>query len=98
MISELIASHGKFNFLMSDGEHLIAYGHDRLHYLEQSGSDSRDGAPAGSALVATEPLSENENWTLFEPGELRIYRAGRIQARILTEPAAQVVDQETRAA
>ena len=84
MVSELVASHGKFNFLMSDGEHLIAYGHDRLHYLERS------GAPADSAMIATEPLPGNEGWVSFEPGELRIYRFGRIAERILTRPSGRM--------
>ncbi|GAO37655.1 glutamine amidotransferase [Sulfuricella sp. T08] len=92
MISELIASHGKFNFLMSDGEHLIAYGHDRLHYLEQRDSYPQDGTPADSAMIATEPLSGNKNWTAFEAGELRIYRFGRVVWRILTRPSNQISD------
>jgi len=94
MISELIASHGKFNFLMSDGEHLIAYGHDRLHYLEQRESDSRDGASVDSAMIATEPLPGDGSWIAFEPGELRIYRLGRIVGRILTRPSGQIVELE----
>ena len=84
MASELIAAHGKFNFLMSDGEYLIAYGHDRLHYLEQSGTNNPDGTPADSAMIATEPLHGNGSWMLFEPGELRVYRFGRMAGRILT--------------
>ena len=94
MISELIASHGKFNFLMSDGEHLIAYGHDRLHYLEQRESDSQDGASVDSAMIATEPLPGDGSWIAFEPGELRIYRLGRIVGRILTRPSGQIVELE----
>lgn len=76
-ISEAIARLGQFNFLLSDGEHLIAYGHDRLHYLE-----SADGV----ALIATEPLSQHASWTPFAAGELRIYRDGRriLLPRILT--------------
>jgi glutamine amidotransferase len=70
--SELIASHGKFNFLMSDGDYLIAYGHDRLHYLE------RQNADAASVMIATEPLSAGASWIPFAPGELRIYHAGRL--------------------
>ena len=84
MVSELVAAHGKFNFLMSDGEYLIAYGHDRLHYLER-GSDTTD-----SAMIATEPLPGHDGWTLFEPGELRIYRSGRIAGRILTRPSGRI--------
>lgn len=85
IISELIASHGKFNFLMSDGERLIAYGHDRLHYLD------RGGPPAGIALVATEPLCGG-GWIPFERGELRIYRYGRLAERILTCPSGQLLE------
>lgn len=79
-ISELIAGHGKFNFLLSDGEHLIAYGHDRLHRLE-----SHDGG-VDFAIVATEPLGSGAGWTAFEAGELRIYRAGTPVGRISTNP------------
>lgn len=78
--SELVASHGKFNFLMSEGEHLIAFGHDRLHYLEQE-----DGT-VNSAMIATEPLAGNTNWIGFEPGELRIYRLGKLAGRLITRP------------
>jgi predicted glutamine amidotransferase len=79
-VSELIALRGQFNFLMSDGEHLIAYGHDRLHYLETV------GGPLDVALIATEPLSGHGGWTLFAPGELRIYRSGALVERMLTHP------------
>ncbi|PIX96627.1 MAG: hypothetical protein COZ24_09555 [Hydrogenophilales bacterium CG_4_10_14_3_um_filter_63_21] len=78
-VSELIALHGQFNFLMSDGEHLIAHGHDRLHYQETS-AGSLD-----AVLIATEPMSSPGDWTPFVPGELRIYRAGRLLGRILTQ-------------
>jgi len=79
-ISERIAGHGKFNFLLSDGEHLIAYGHDHLHYLE-----SRDDG-VDLALVATEPLGNADGWMPFEAGELRIYHAGVPLGRISTQP------------
>ncbi len=70
--SEMIASHGKFNFLMSDGDYLIAYGHDRLHYLE------RCAAATASVMIATDPLNAGEGWVPFAAGELRIYHAGRL--------------------
>jgi glutamine amidotransferase len=78
--SEQIAWRGQFNFLMSDGESLIAYGHDRLHYLETA------GGPCDAVLVSTEPLSGHGAWKPFVPGELRIYRAGAQVGRILTRP------------
>ncbi len=79
-ISELIALGGKFNFLLSDGAYLIAFGHDRLHYLETA------GAVPAVALVATEPLTDQGGWTAFAPGELRIYRAGVLVERLRTRP------------
>lgn len=88
-ISELVASHGKFNFLMSDGEHLIAYGHDRLHYLERHGRDPQEMEwPEDTALVATHPLGGEESWIAFERGELRLYRLGTLIGRILTDPCS----------
>jgi len=65
-----IAAYGRFNFLISDGEHLIAYGHDRLHSLQRRGSD------LVMTLLATEPLTDDERWEAFRPGELRVFRHG----------------------
>ncbi len=68
--SALIAGFGKFNFLLTDGEYLIAYGHDRLHYQELSGQAGHQ------VLIATEPLAGSAGWLPFKPGEMRIYRDG----------------------
>jgi glutamine amidotransferase len=68
-----IASLGKFNFLLSDGEVLVAFGHDRLHYL--------DNVDDGLALVATEPITPAP-WQPFARGELRVYKAGQLALRL----------------
>lgn len=74
-IARTLAAYGRFNFLMSDGTHLLCYGHDRLH--------SYTGKDVGSAtIIATEPLSAAREWERFEPGELRVYRAGREITRL----------------
>jgi len=97
VVSGLVAKLGKFNFLMSDGEHLIAYGHDRLHYLERSSSDQPDGSldTANNVLIATEPLDINEKWTAFEPGELRVYRSGKLIGRVMTQPIHPPIPKNT---
>lgn len=88
-VSELIASSGKFNFLMSDGEHLIAYGHDRLHYAERGAQDAPTAGEMGLVtIIATEPLTMEDSWHAFEPGELRVYRAGRLAGQVRTRPRA----------
>ena len=72
---------------MSDGEHLIAYGHDRLHYLERHGGDGREmERPEDTAMVATQPLDDDAGWMAFNRGELRLYRLGALIGRILTDP------------
>lgn len=86
--AEMLASHGRFNFLMSDGVHLIAYGHDRLHSLTNTRDAFRLDATTDTAVIATEPLTEDPGWIAFEPGELRVYRAGRRIARFITHPRA----------
>lgn len=87
-VSELIASSGKFNFLLSDGEYLIAYGHDRLHYTEPRPHDGPAAGDMGLVMIATEPLAAGDSWRAFEPGELRVYRAGRLAGRQKTRPHA----------
>jgi glutamine amidotransferase len=86
--AEMLASHGRFNFLMSDGVHLIAYGHDRLHSLADTRATFWLDAATETAVIATEPLTEGPGWLAFEPGELRVYRAGRQIAHFITHPRA----------
>ncbi|MHB0989676.1 MAG: class II glutamine amidotransferase [Burkholderiales bacterium] len=84
-VAETIASYGQFNFLLSDGDYLIAYAHDRLHYLErQDRNANRDAVDV--ALIATEPLASCMPWLPFESGELRIYRQGRLVGDRKTHP------------
>lgn len=72
-LSEKISVLGKFNFLLSDGQILIAYGHDRLHHLDVADVQGR------GSMVATEPLTADD-WRPFAPGELRVYRDGILLA------------------
>lgn len=71
-----IAALGKFNFLLSDGCVLIAYGHDRLHHSER---------PGALVLVATEAL-DGGDWRAFAPGELRVYGDGVLLASHAAAP------------
>ncbi|MBL0123775.1 MAG: class II glutamine amidotransferase [Betaproteobacteria bacterium] len=72
-IAGIIAAAGKFNFLLSDGRVLIAYGDDRLHYREESDEHG------SLALVATEPLTDDA-WHAFSPRQLRVYQDGKLLA------------------
>lgn len=86
--STAIAAYGQFNFLMSDGEHLIAYGHDRLHSQQRMEGDVR------SVVVASVPLTHDESWGAFAPGELRVYRGGQLLGRWcagMTKPCPRAI-------
>lgn len=81
-LSESIAAYGQFNFLMSDGRYLIAYGHDRLYTLRRH----HDGRH--SALLASEPLTDDEPWKALRAGELHVYQDGQLLGSLQTTPKA----------
>ncbi len=90
-LAEQIARHGRFNFLMCDGEALYAHGSTRLHWVRRAHPfptahlvdhdleldlSVANGPGDRMVLIATEPLTRNEAWTPFEPGELQVFVDG----------------------
>lgn len=86
-----IASHGTFNLMLSDGSALYAHCSTHLHYLvrqypfaraELSDDDiSVDFSTVTTrddriAIIVTEPLTTNETWHAFQPGELKVFIDG----------------------
>ncbi len=86
------AAHGTFNVLLSNGQALWAHGSTKLYALERRHPFST-GTLADEdlsidfaahttpqdrvAVVATEPLTRNEDWQPFAAGELRVFQHGR---------------------
>jgi len=92
-----ITDHGVFNFLMSNGQALFAHCSTRLHYLvrrwpfstahlvdeDLSIDFAKYTTPEDRvAVIATQPLTDNEIWTSFEPGELIMFQCGDVAARM----------------
>ncbi|MEA3395679.1 MAG: class II glutamine amidotransferase [Pseudomonadota bacterium] len=86
-----IAKHGTFNFLLSNGEALWAHASTQLwHVVRQhpfgsatlrdedlSVNFAEHAAPGDRvAVVVTAPLTTDEVWTPFAPGELRVFVDG----------------------
>jgi glutamine amidotransferase len=86
-----IAAHGTFNFMLSNGEALWAHCSTRLHSLVrqhpfrearlQDDDLTVNFADLTSptdrvAVVVTEPLTSDESWDAFAPGELRVFVGG----------------------
>ena len=86
-----VAAHGTFNALLSNGEALWAHGSSRLFHIVRRHPFARatlqdedltidfseHTTPADRvAIVVTEPLTEDETWTPFAPGTLRVFVGG----------------------
>jgi glutamine amidotransferase len=86
-----IAQHGPFNFLLSNGVALWAHCSTNLFYVERkhpfahaqlkdedlSVDFARNTTPNDKvAVVVTAPLTVNEEWTPFRPGELKVFEDG----------------------
>jgi glutamine amidotransferase len=88
-----LARHGTFNLLLSNGQALWAHCTTQLHHLVrehpfrtarlQDADLTVDFAQVTQpgdrvALVATQPLTTDEVWTPFAPGELRVFVDGAL--------------------
>jgi predicted glutamine amidotransferase len=86
-----LREYGEFNFLLCDGERLFAHCATRLSYIVRKAPFSRahlvdedydvDFSLVTTpndrvAVVATVPLTDNETWTVIEPGTLVMFRDG----------------------
>jgi glutamine amidotransferase len=87
----VIAAHGTFNMMLSDGTALFAHCSTKLSYVvrqhpfptaclsdeDLSVDFSQVTTPNDRvAIIVTEPLTTNETWTDFAPGELKLFIDG----------------------
>ena len=90
-ISPSIAEHGTFNFCLSNGQALFTYAITKLRWLvreypfkpaqlidiEVEVDFSQVTTPEDRvAVITTEPLTQNEEWTAFQPGEMILFQHG----------------------
>jgi predicted glutamine amidotransferase len=88
-----IAAHGSFNFLLSNGQALWAHASTSLYYVERkhpfanatlSDEDlsvnfaEHTRVTDRVAVVVTAPLTSNESWTPFAPGEVKVFVDGSV--------------------
>jgi len=87
-----IARHGTFNFMLCQGDALWAHCSTKLHYLVRQAPfgmarlqdqdmslnfEELTTADDRVAVIATEPLTSDEVWTSFQPGELKAFVNGQ---------------------
>jgi len=91
-ITKQIAESGPFNYLLSDGESFFAHCSTNLAYLvrqapfsaahlvDEDVSVDFQGVTSEQdrvAIIATAPLTDNEAWTRFFPGQLIAFQDGQ---------------------
>ena len=92
-LADRISPHGTFNFLLSNGQALWAHATTDLCYIERqhpfatahlSDEDvSLDFSTCTTnedkvCVIATAPLTSNEQWTRFTPGSVHLFHEGRL--------------------
>lgn len=99
---ERLRGHGVFNLLLSDGVHLYAYCSTKLAHITRRAPFGKAQLADAElsvdfvehttehdivSVLATEPLTANEEWNRMQPGELLVWRDGEIQARFTADGA-----------
>lgn len=101
-IAPRVAEYGTFNFCLSNGQALFSYATTKLHWLVREYpfkaarlidldvevdfsrvTTTKDRV----AVITTEPLTHNEIWTPYQPGEMILFQDGRPIKRALTHVA-----------
>lgn len=96
-----LAQFGTFNYLLSNGEFMMAHCSTKLSSIVRKAPftvahlKDQDVAVDFSsvtteidrvAVIATNPLTENESWTVHEPGTLLMFVEGMIERQFKTTP------------
>ena len=108
-VSKELAAHGTFNFILSNGEWMIAHCSTNLHYLARKSPfgkahridddgviDFNDYAKDGDkvTIITTFPLTKDEPWTKMENGGFVFFKEGDKIAEVIGV-AKEIIDDGT---
>ena len=98
-----ISTYGVFNFLLSNGEVQFAHCSTLLHYVTRQypfahaqlvdcelsiDFNQHNHLDDCITVIATKPLTSNENWVAFAPGELKMFQNGVVRFGVETSEKA----------
>jgi glutamine amidotransferase len=99
LLTRKIGGLGELNFLLTNGQSLLAHCSTQLASLLRQAPFPKarlkdqemevdfsavTGAKDRVAIIATQPLTENEEWTTLDPGNLFLFEDGEIVLRAQT--------------
>ena len=108
-IAPQIAEYGTFNYCLSNGQALFSYATTQLHWLvreypfqhaqlidlDVEVDFSQVTTPEDRvAVITTEPLTHNEKWTAYKPGEMILFKSGRPILNALTQVERLIREQQ----
>lgn len=103
-LTTAIGAHGEFNYLLSNGDSLFAHCGSRLSYIVRQAPfsiahlkdcdvsvDMNTVAAPGDriAVIATLPLTDNEEWVTMTPGTLTMFVDGDAVRSVATGAASE---------
>lgn len=98
-LCERLRALGVFNLLLADGDYLYTFCSTKLAHITRRAPFGRASLSDAEltvnfaehttpddvvSVIATEPLTDNEEWVRMVPGELLVWQGGVIQARYKT--------------
>ena len=98
-LCERLRGLGVFNLLLADGDYLYTFCSTKLAHITRRAPFGRASLSDAEltvnfaehttaddvvSVIATEPLTDNEEWVRMVPGELLVWQGGVIQARYKT--------------
>lgn len=98
-LSKKVGTHGEFNFLLSNGSMQMAHCSTNLAYIIRKApfntarlKDKEMTVDFSTvttekdqvALIATVPLTDNEDWTTIRPGTLILFQEGAVTEQLQT--------------
>ncbi|MCF1427992.1 MAG: class II glutamine amidotransferase [Shewanella sp.] len=94
-LADEIRQFGVFNMLLTDGQYLMSYCSNNLCFITRRAPfgkaklididvvvdfDKETSPNDVVTVIATRPLTNNEQWTVLQPGDWRLFRRGDICA------------------
>ena len=92
-LADEIRTLGVFNMILSDGEHLMSYCSNNLCHITRRApfgkaklidtdvviDFNKETTPNDIVtVIATRPLTDNENWQILQPGEWKLFARGEL--------------------